>query len=285
MEDAASGGAHSRATPRPGLWGSTGSVSQASSKLACPNLGSATATHPSVTPNAAFTTSPPAHDFSTFARTVNRTSHLPHPYLMYSTAASSAQHILPPSPAQPPCGRKRPDLLTLPRFHLACPRQTASHQGGLRTPPTEDMGTTYQPPNLASYESSHRSGLPGYASAMAQADRKRNALSEAQAALAAATYSRPHLVSGQPLSAQIHQPHNRLVLSSSTSSQPLQSSSRHSTRPSTPNSVVTLASQQEEGTSRRDSAMVLHSLEIPACISPKGGNLADFAAQVSVPGA
>jgi hypothetical protein len=26
--------------------------------------------------------------------------------------------------------------------------------------------------------------------------------------------------------------------------------------------------------------MVLHSLQIPTCISPKGGNLADFTAQV-----
>ena len=144
------------------------------------------------------------------------------------------------------------------------------------------MGTAYQPPNMASYENTHRSGLAGYTSSLAQVDRTRNALSDAQAALAT-NYPRPLQVPSQPLTTQLHQPHGRFVLSSSDPHPP-QSNSRQSTRPSTPNSAVTLASQQEDGTSNRGSAMVLHSLEIPACISPKGGNLADFAAQVSLAG-
>lgn len=55
--------------------------------------------------------------------------------------------------------------------------------------------------------------------------------------------------------------------------------SRHSTRPSTPNSGH--SSHTASGTSTSgDASMVKHSLQIPARISPKGGNLADFSAQV-----
>lgn len=59
---------------------------------------------------------------------------------------------------------------------------------------------------------------------------------------------------------------------------------RYSTRPSTPNS--THSSHSASGTmvngddSRGLDSMVKHSLQIPARISAKGGNLADFAAQV-----
>lgn len=57
--------------------------------------------------------------------------------------------------------------------------------------------------------------------------------------------------------------------------------SRQPTRPSTPNS--TQSSQTASiGTVGGDAqSMVLHSMQIPARISPNGGNLADFAAQVS----
>lgn len=53
--------------------------------------------------------------------------------------------------------------------------------------------------------------------------------------------------------------------------------SRQPTRPSTPNSA---RSSQTAATTGDSQSMVLHSMQIPACISPKGGNLADFAAQV-----
>lgn len=63
---------------------------------------------------------------------------------------------------------------------------------------------------------------------------------------------------------------------------------RHSARPSTPNS--THSSHTASGTmgngddSRGLESMVKHSLQIPARISPKGGNLADFAAEVRFSG-
>lgn len=55
--------------------------------------------------------------------------------------------------------------------------------------------------------------------------------------------------------------------------------SRHSTRPSTPNSGYSSHTASATSTSG-DASMVKHSLQIPARISAKGGNLADFSAQV-----
>lgn len=57
--------------------------------------------------------------------------------------------------------------------------------------------------------------------------------------------------------------------------------SRHSTRPSTPNSGYSSHTASATSTSG-DASMVKHSLQIPTRISPKGGNLADFSAQVGV---
>lgn len=58
--------------------------------------------------------------------------------------------------------------------------------------------------------------------------------------------------------------------------------SRQPTRPSTPNSGHSSQTAGSGGTLTGDAqSMVLHSMQIPARISPKGGNLADFAAQVS----
>ena len=54
--------------------------------------------------------------------------------------------------------------------------------------------------------------------------------------------------------------------------------SQHSTRPSTPTSGAML---KDGSVSRRGSdTLVYHSLTIPRCISPSGGNLAELAAQV-----
>lgn len=57
--------------------------------------------------------------------------------------------------------------------------------------------------------------------------------------------------------------------------------SRHSTRPSTPNSGYSSHTASATSTSG-DASMVKHSLQIPTRISPKGGNLADFSAKVSL---
>ncbi|KUI58813.1 Meiotically up-regulated gene 80 protein [Cytospora mali] len=57
---------------------------------------------------------------------------------------------------------------------------------------------------------------------------------------------------------------------------------RQSTRPSTPNSAHSSHAASAANSTNGDiQSMVLHSLQVPACISPKGGNLADFSAQLT----
>lgn len=57
---------------------------------------------------------------------------------------------------------------------------------------------------------------------------------------------------------------------------------RQSTRAPTPSSTHSTQAASSAGTLNGDAqSMVMHSMQIPARISPKGGNLADFAAQVS----
>lgn len=53
------------------------------------------------------------------------------------------------------------------------------------------------------------------------------------------------------------------------------------TRPATPSSAT--SAKSEAFIKKRDARMVLHDLQIPTCISPNGGDLADFTAQVSSP--
>ncbi|PNY26264.1 Uncharacterized protein TCAP_03808 [Tolypocladium capitatum] len=58
--------------------------------------------------------------------------------------------------------------------------------------------------------------------------------------------------------------------------------SRPSTRPSTPISEAAMAVKQEPAPAARNSdSLIYHSLQIPKCISPNGGNLSDFAAQMT----
>lgn len=85
--------------------------------------------------------------------------------------------------------------------------------------------------------------------------------------------------SGQPRQQYQQPPHVPLQARQATSN----IVSRQPTRPSTPNS--THSSQTALGSTLGGDAqsMVLHSMQIPARISTKGGNLADFAAQVSQP--
>jgi hypothetical protein len=76
-------------------------------------------------------------------------------------------------------------------------------------------------------------------------------------------------------------PSNNSSLSSVTQTS---SASRLPTGPSTPASGSIASVQIEGSTSRRGSeTLIYHSMQIPKCIAPAGGNLADFAAQVRFP--
>lgn len=62
---------------------------------------------------------------------------------------------------------------------------------------------------------------------------------------------------------------------------PSQTVARQPNRPSTPNSTHSSHPASAANSTNGDSqSMVLHSLQVPTCISPKGGNLAEFSAQV-----
>lgn len=74
-------------------------------------------------------------------------------------------------------------------------------------------------------------------------------------------------------------PSNNSSLSSVTQAS---SGSRLATGPSTPASGSTASAQIEGSISRRGSeTLIYHSMQIPKCIAPAGGNLADFAAQMT----
>ncbi|KAK2062793.1 cyclin [Colletotrichum caudatum] len=132
------------------------------------------------------------------------------------------------------------------------------------------MSATYHAPHLVAYDSHV---LPSYPSAVTQARGPKPVMAEA--ARAAPQYSRYNTQPNNSYS----QPQQPVTNPASGTSQ-YSTTSRHSTRPSTPTSG---AIGKSDGTCSRkgSSALVLHSLSIPSCINPKGGNLADFAAQIT----
>ncbi|KAK2039163.1 cyclin [Colletotrichum somersetense] len=132
------------------------------------------------------------------------------------------------------------------------------------------MSATYHAPHLVAYDSHV---LPSYPSAVTQARVPKPVMAEA--ARAAPQYSRYNT---QPTNSY-SQPQQPVTNPASSTSQ-YSTTSRHSTHSSTPTSG---AIGKSDGTCSRkgSSALVLHSLSIPSCINPKGGNLADFAAQIT----
>lgn len=195
---------------------------------------------------------------------------------MSVTAAPSTSHLLhlPPSPSFSSNSR-RPVLpplgITLPKpsalTHDIAYRQHLTN--GLRTPPVDDMSTTYQ--QVPAAYDSH--SLRSYTSAIVHPSR---AKAMAVAGVNDARhYGRYPTVQQNQLQLQ----HQLQIPVSQTLHAPLHSTpSDHSTK-STPASVV---SAKDAVSSRRSSeALIYHSLQIPRCISPSGGSLADFAAQVS----
>lgn len=188
---------------------------------------------------------------------------------MPSTATPSYLHLPPLAPSYKSACVPVYPLRQPEKVHYHYGANETTPQSGLRTPPAESMGTTYQVPSLGSCGDHHAHHHAPYVSALASSDRQRKAFSDAVYE-PTPTHSMPNYqqqVSTQPRATQ------------PPPSSVLPSNSRHSTTPSTPLSGPMAAA--DEATASRDATMVLHSLRIPACISPKGGNLADFAAQVS----
>lgn len=145
--------------------------------------------------------------------------------------------------------------------------------GSLGTHPGYKMSAIYHGPQAVAYESR----LPAHEHhTLAQIERSRPYAQEAHNSME--NYDRhPAQNHFQQYQSQVPQQARHLVNSAS------HPGSRLPTRPSTPNS--THSSHPASGTNSANGdaqSMVLHSLQVPACISPKGGNLADFAAQVNL---
>ncbi|RKU47026.1 hypothetical protein DL546_008458 [Coniochaeta pulveracea] len=154
---------------------------------------------------------------------------------------------------------------------------------GLRTPPSDEMGTKYQLPNMAAHQNP-QGHYPPYATTVP------------------ASYGGQR---GDPVfndafsNASLREQYQRQHHMTATHGQSIQPSagfgatsqafhtSRSSTRPNTPSSATLPGvsshrrANSEPSTTARDAAMVLHSLEMPPCIGAKGGDLVDLVAQIT----
>lgn len=130
---------------------------------------------------------------------------------------------------------------------------------GLRTPPSDDMSTTYQPPHYNGYSSRQD---PAYPAPLPTG----------------ATYSAAHAGTDAQPRPYLSQPAVSGLRNEVQSSQPLLSHT--SPQPSSKSHIPT-----QESSSRRKSAtsdMIVPNLQIPSSINNSGGSLAEFAAQVRV---
>jgi hypothetical protein len=205
-----------------------------------------------------------------------------------STAVRSTFFPHLPSPAAHPAYQPLPGHQTGFGFqqqheHSFLANEATYCRGGLQTPPAEsNMSTAYHPHNsaLASTYNSH----------VAMARQPASLIQTSRAGAGLCDVAVGHIARSQPqqhsqlLQQQQQQQHCASNLASVTSIS-YNDSSRHSTRPSTPSSTATSVRSHFDGSlSRRDSTMVTHSLQLPSCISSKGGNLDEFASLVSGPG-
>jgi hypothetical protein len=197
----------------------------------------------------------------------------------------------PPSPPHGSGSRESsfPSSIKLPklpsRFH-----DTLALGDGLRTPPTDDMSTVFQPP-VASWDSH---AIHNYTTAVPQTTRAPATINDT----GKPQYYRYPVQ--QPEQQHQPQPQNTYnhYYQQEQSTHPThelhptsQVSQHRNGSISTASHTVPVVGQTAQpstpsdstSTATRDDAesLVYHSLVIPKCISPAGGNLADFAAQMT----
>ncbi|KAI1487559.1 hypothetical protein F5X96DRAFT_141242 [Biscogniauxia mediterranea] len=220
---------------------------------------------------------------------------------MSSAVLPSSFRLLPPSPTYSAGypARYIPPPLNLKKVQeTSLADGTALYTGGLRTPPAETtMSTAYQHPIMANTYDSHVALARQPATAMPTSRTAGALRCDATANPFSRTQSQPHHHSHHQHQPTYHQQqqqqthtHTQTQTQTQTQSahststlapQPTSVSSRHSTRPSTPASTGSLSVHSEGTVSKRESTMVMHSLQLPHCISPRGGSLDDFAAQMT----
>ncbi|KAI0455225.1 hypothetical protein F5B21DRAFT_209178 [Xylaria acuta] len=191
-----------------------------------------------------------------------------------SSITALPRHFRPYSPSQSYSvgypRRNIPPPLSLGKLQdSTVARETGPYSGGLRTPPAEDdMSTTYHNHMVAGNTYDAHVALARHPNAILPSSRVGSGAVIFDAA-----------VNPYPRSQTHSQPPPQLLATYALRSQPGAGASRPSTQSSTP-TKGTLRSHSSERTipGGEDPSMVMHSLKLPKCISPNGGNLDDFAA-------
>ncbi|KAI1827454.1 hypothetical protein F4861DRAFT_365078 [Xylaria intraflava] len=186
----------------------------------------------------------------------------------------------PPSPSHPKLGyrhrnsppRLDPDIFLRKHRDSLVTQEINSYSSGLRTPPAEDdMSATYHQPVLAGNAYDTHVALSRHQNAILPSSHISGSVAASAVYEAVVNpYSKPHShVRTAP----------QLLTTHSLRSEPGSGASRTSTRPSpTLTGTLSNASAEVTAVSGGDSTMVKHSLKLPRCISPNGGNLDEFAA-------
>ncbi|CRK12982.1 hypothetical protein BN1723_009892, partial [Verticillium longisporum] len=172
-------------------------------------------------------------------------------------------------------------LSNRPDFRHPVPQ--TGQKRGLQTPPSDDMTTTYQPPIVGPYDNHV---LPSYSSTLPHVRGSVPSMNEVSRASQYPRYAQqqPQQQQAQLQQQQQQQPYTHATnLSQNPASGISQYSttSKHSTQTSTPAAEGSMSSQNGSTSRRGSQALIHHSLHVPSCINPKGGNLADFAAQIT----
>ena len=198
----------------------------------------------------------------------------------------------PPSPPHGSGSRESsfPSSIKLPKLPSRF-QDTLALGDGLRTPPTDDMSTVFQPP-VASWDSH---AIHNYTSAVPQTARAPATINDTGKSQ---YYRYPVQQTEQQHQPQPQNTYNHYYQQEQSAHpthelQPTSQVSQHRNGSiSTASHTVPVVGQTAQpstpadstSTATRDDAesLVYHSLVIPKCISPAGGNLADFAAQVRI---
>ncbi len=200
---------------------------------------------------------------------------------MSSTAARP--NFLPFSPpvysAGYPQRRQPPPSLSFPKvLENSLLTGVAFHAGGLQTPPADDtMSMAYPNPVLSNSYESHVALARQPPNTLAPPVRNGPVLCSSFTQYSRVPQQVPQQRQQQPQQSQYQQPSHHPYVSQPRS---VVAPPRYSPRPSTPPSAASSTVPSEGTVSKADSSMVMHSLQLPTCISANGGSLDEFAALV-----
>lgn len=145
---------------------------------------------------------------------------------------------------------------------------------GLTTPPADDdMSTTYQP-TLAAYDSH---AAHNYPASLGHVNRSKAAVADSRNPNYY-RYAQHQVPVPQPAASTTQ--HQLRSNNNIPVPQQVAGVSYEPPKQLTPTSEVTMPAQSASTSRRGSESLIYHSLQVPMCISPTGGNLADFAAQV-----